>query len=109
MIGQLEAVRRAGSRPPRFGLQIFGSEGIIQTFDTGHLPEMHFPADPIRAPGRTGKQWVPITSAGPGQPEPLENPRLHDGNLMAVEDLIEAVEQDRLPLANRENPLTMPR
>jgi predicted dehydrogenase len=132
-----DSVRRTGGQPTRFGLQIFGSKGIIQSFDTGHLPEMYFLADSTWAPGRTRKAWVPLTSAGVNKPEPLANRALAGGNLLAVRDLIEAVEKDRqpaasiyeartatemivavfdshrqgkpvhLPLANRRNPLTM--
>ena len=95
-----DSVRNAGGRLTRFGLTIFGSEGIIQSFDTGHLPEMFFLADSVWAPGRTGSQWLPISSAGVGKPEPLVNRGLAGGNVLAVNDLIEAVEQDRLPLSN---------
>jgi len=136
-VAYFDSVRRAGGRPTRFGLQIFGSQGIIQSFDTGHLPEMYLLADSAWAPGRTGKSWTPITSAGVGKPEPLANRGLAGGNWLAVRNLIEAVEQDRqpdasiyeartatemtiavfeshrlgkpvsLPLINRQNPLTM--
>lgn len=95
-----DSVRRTGGQPTRFGLQIFGSQGIIQSFDTGHLPEMHFLADSTWAPGRTRKAWVPISSAGVGKPESLANRALAGGNLLAVRDLIEAVEKDRQPAAS---------
>jgi len=93
------SVRNAGGKPQRFGLEIFGSAGVLQCFDTGHLPEMHFLPDPGWSPGRTGKQWVPVSSAGVGQPEPLENRKLDGGNLLAVRDLLAAIEEDRQPLA----------
>jgi predicted dehydrogenase len=95
-----DSVRRTGGQPTRFGLQIFGSEGIIQSFDTGHLPEMYFLADSTWAPGRTRKSWVPISSAGVNKPEPLANRALAGGNLLAVRDLMDAVEKDRQPAAN---------
>ncbi len=95
-----DSVRNARGNPLRFGLQIFGSEGVVQSFDTGHLPTMYFLPDSSWAPGRTGKKWIPISSAGVGQPEPLENRGLHGGNILAVRDLIAAVEEDRLPQAN---------
>ncbi len=132
-----DSTRNAAGRPLRFGFQIFGSKGIIQSFDTGHLPEMYYLPDSSWSPGRTGKQWVPVSSAGVDRPEPLKNLKLHGGNILAVKDLIKAVEEDRqprssiyeartatemivavfesqrvggpvkLPLANRRNPLTM--
>jgi predicted dehydrogenase len=95
-----DSVRNAAGRPTRFGLTILGSEGIVQSFDTGHLPEMFFLGDSAWAPGRTGSRWVPISSAGIGRPEPLENRGLAGGNLLAVNDLIESVEQDRLPVSS---------
>lgn len=95
-----DSVRNAAKSPSRFGVQILGTEGIIQSFDTGQLPEMYFLPDPLWVPGRSGKSWIPITSAGLGQPEPLKNGGLAAGNILAVKDLIAAVEENRQPLAN---------
>ena len=94
-----DSVRNSAMPPSRFGLQILGSEGAIQLFDTGHLPEMYFLPDPLWVPGRSGKQWIPISSAGLGEPEPLTNEGLAGGNVLAVRDLIAAVEEDRQPAA----------
>jgi len=94
------SVRNAGSRPPRFGLQIFGSAGVLQMFDTGHLPEVYLLPDPAWAPGHTRKAWVAVSSVGVGRPEPLTDRKLAGGNLLAVHDLIEAVDGDRQPLAS---------
>lgn len=80
----------------RFGLQIYGSTGIIEIL-TGYLPSAHYLADPAWSPGRSGAQWVPISSEGPGRPEPLKNGGLHAGNIAACQDLIAAIEEDRLP------------
>lgn len=95
-----DSLKNAAKPPSRFGFQIFGTEGIVQAFDTGHLPEMFFLPDPLWVPGRTGKPWIPISSAGVGVPEPLKNDGLAGGNVLAVKDLISAVEQDRQPVAN---------
>ena len=83
----------------RFGLQIHGSEGIIEIV-TGHLPKVSYLPDPMWSPGRSGAQWVPVSSAGPGKPEPLKEGGLNAGNILAVQDLIAAIEQDRLPECN---------
>ncbi len=80
----------------RFGLQILGSKGIID-LTTGGLPPVRLCEDPVWSPGRTGKPWVPITSAGVGQPEPLKDGGLGMGNVAIVKDLIDAIEQDRQP------------
>lgn len=83
----------------RFGVQIFGSEGVIEIL-TGHLPSAQILQDPAWSPGRSGKAWVPISSAGIGQPEPLRDGGLHGGNVLACLDLIAAIEEDRLPECN---------
>lgn len=95
-----DSSRNAAKPPTRFGYQIFGTEGIVQSFDTGHLPEMYFLPDPLWVPGRTGKPWIPVTSAGLGEPEPLQNGGLAGGNVLAVRDLLDAIEQNREPVAN---------
>jgi hypothetical protein len=64
---------------------------------TGYLPPVYFLPDSSWAPGKTGKAWIPVSSAGVGQPEPLEDGGLHAGNVLAVKDLIAAVEEDRQP------------
>jgi predicted dehydrogenase len=80
----------------RFGLQIFGSKGIID-LTTGGLPPVFLCEDPAWAPGRSKKPWVPITSEGVDKPEPLKDGGLNMGNVLIVQDLIEAIEQDRQP------------
>ena len=80
----------------RFGLQIFGSEGIIEIL-TGYLPAVNFLPDPNWSPGRSGAKWIPVSSAGPGQREPLPDGGSNAGNVLACKDLIAAIEEDRLP------------
>jgi len=131
-----DSVHDGRGSPSRFGLWIFGSEGVIE-MHTGYLPPVHFLPDSSWSPARTGEQWIPVSSAGAGEPEPLADGGLHAGNVLAVKDLIAAVEEDRqpvssmyeartatemivavfeaqrlgrpvkLPLENRRNPLTM--
>ena len=95
-----DSIRNAAGSPRRFGLEIRGSKGIIQMFDTGHLPTAHLLEDSSWTPGRTGKKWIPITSQGPGKAETLTNGGLHKGNILAINDLIDAVENDRQPISN---------
>jgi predicted dehydrogenase len=83
----------------RFGLQVLGSKGMLEVV-TGHLPAVHFLADPRWSPGRSGARWVPVTSAGVGKPEPLKDGGLHAGNLLACGDLLDAIENDREPECN---------
>jgi predicted dehydrogenase len=80
----------------RFGLQIYGSKGIVEIL-TGSLPSASFLADPAWSPGRTKSAWQPISSQGVGVPETLGDGGLDGGNVMAVKDLLEAIENDRQP------------
>ncbi len=92
-------VRNQAGNPSRFGLQIFGSRGIIEVF-TGHLSPAAILQDASWSPGRSGKAWQSISSAGIGKPEPDKDGGLHVGNVLAVTDLIAAVEEDREPLGS---------
>ena len=83
----------------RFGLQVLGSKGILEIV-TGHLPAVHFLPDPKWSPGRSGAKWVPVTSAGIAKPEPLKDGGAAAGNLLAVHDLLDAIENDREPECN---------
>ncbi len=90
---------RRNANGGRFGLQILGSEGVIEIL-TGHLPAVYFLPDANWSPGRSGRSWVPVSSAGAGKPEPLKDGGLDGGNLLACRDLIAAIQQDRLPECN---------
>jgi predicted dehydrogenase len=85
-----------GGGKSRFGLQIYGSKGVVEVV-TGHLPSVQFLPDPAWSPGRSGIGWQPVTSAGVGQPEPVAEGGLDAGNLLAVNDLLSAIENDRQP------------
>lgn len=88
-----------GANGNRFGLQIYGSKGIVEIL-TGHLPAVHFLPDPTWSPGRSGARWIPVSSAGAGEAEPLKDGGLDGGNILAVKDLLSAITDDRLPECN---------
>jgi len=68
---------------------------------------VQFLPDPLWSAGRSGKQWIPVSSAGIGVAESAEDRLTHrEGNVLAVEDLIAAIEEDRRPLANLEEART---
>jgi predicted dehydrogenase len=130
------STRNAGGSPSRFGLQIYGTKGIVEIL-TGHISSVKFVADPGWSPGRSGASWQDVSTQGVGRPEIIKDGGLHAGNVLAVKDLIAAIEEDRqpegsvyeargatemivavfesqrtggmvkLPLKNRQNPLTM--
>jgi len=125
-----------GGSGRRFGLRLFGTAGVLDLV-TGFMPAVYYLDDPSWSTARTEAKWIPVSSAGPGKPEPLQQADNHEGNRFACLDLLTAIEQDRqpeasiyeartstemivavfeshrqggvvpLPLANRQNPLAM--
>lgn len=96
--GHFDSVRAAGGGP-RFGIWIYGSKGVIE-LGTNYLPAAFFLPHTSWSTPRSKKEWIPITSAGLGKPEPLtlDNPAgEHAANAAAVKELVAAVEQDRKP------------
>jgi len=98
-VATFDSTRSAGGRPSRFGLVIQGSKGLIE-MHTGYLPYVGLLEDSSWSPGQTGKKWVPVTSAGVGKPEPLKDTGLHGGNVLAVRDLLAAIEGDKQPYSS---------
>lgn len=96
VIGSFSSVRGQGGTPSRFGLQIFGSRGIIE-IGTGYPAAVWLLKDASWSPGRSGAAWQPVSSAGVGQPEPIKSGGLHAGNVAAVKDLLDAIKMDRQP------------
>lgn len=89
--------KSAGGTPSRYGLQILGSRGVIELVE-GTLPAVHILRDPSWSPGRSGKAWERVTSAGIGEPEPLGDDPVYKHRLVpAVRDLLEAIEANRQP------------
>lgn len=86
-------------RGNRFGLQLFGSMGVIEML-TGYLPAVFLLEEPTWSPGRGKGHWRPVSSAGVDVPEPYPDLGLLGGNIEACRDLLDAIEEDRLPEAN---------
>ncbi len=102
LIAYFDSIADDGTGGQAFGLQIIGSEGVIDCkcdrFPLAHLRAGN-PFDVSRDPHR----WVPITSAGVGLPEPNEDlAKTLSGHLIPVADLIDAVANDREPLCGAE-------
>jgi predicted dehydrogenase len=89
--------RNMGKGEDRFGVQIFGSEGIIEIM-WGYLASVLYLPDPQWSPGRSGKKWLNVSSTGIDQPEPNPKPGTAEGNRIAVLDLLDAIQTDREPL-----------
>jgi predicted dehydrogenase len=94
--GYFASRRAQEGKPSRFALQIFGSKGVVD-YPMGYLPAVSFLPDPSWCPGRSGAKWQKITSAGIGKPEPLQA-GTPAGNVVAIQDLIGAIEENREPL-----------
>lgn len=95
----LQSYRNMGGSPSRYGLQIYGSEGVLEIVE-GTLPQVHILQDASWSPGRSGKSWQLVTTAGIGQPEPLSGEKVTHRHLFAVDDLLSAIETHREPKCN---------
>ena len=98
VIATFDSIANDGTRNAGFGLQLIGSQGIVN-IQADKIPLAHLvPGNPFQ-PTDKPRPWIPITSAGPGQPETnpeaMEETRNH---VRAARDLIEAIHQDREPL-----------
>jgi predicted dehydrogenase len=128
--------RGTSGKRPRFAVQVFGSEGILE-MTTGYLPSVKYLADPSWSPGQSGAKWQGVSSAGLGKPEPLQDDKGHSGNRQGALELLASIRENRqpnggiydaraamemivavfesqrvggpvkLPLATRQNPLTL--
>ncbi|MDB4663297.1 Gfo/Idh/MocA family oxidoreductase [bacterium] len=102
VMGYFNSVRNARAEPSRFGIKIYGTKGIL-AMNTGYLPSAGWLPDASWTPSRTGKRWVQVSSSGPGQPETLHDGGLQAGNLLACQDLIAAMEDNRAPESSIED------
>ena len=107
-VGYFDSVANDGTHNAGFGLRLIGSEGTIAiAFDKTTLA--HFmPGNPFET-GDKPQRWLPITTAGIDQPEPMNDLDEKVANHGApVRDLVAAIREDRQPLCNmREAALTV--
>jgi predicted dehydrogenase len=136
VFGYFASRRNMAGRPSRFGIQVFGSKGVIQ-MESGYLVPAQLLRDSSWSPGRSGKSWEQVTSAGVGKPESRRDGNYEGGHVAAITDLLASIREDRpprcsahdgraivemiaavfesqrtsrpvqMPLATRENPLTL--
>lgn len=90
--GHFDTMKNEGGNGGRFGLDIYGSKGIV-TMRWGALPDVYVLHDPSWAPGGKDVAWEPL----PEMPAPPEPFGLEERYLNITRDLLAAVEQDRLP------------
>lgn len=88
--------RGMGGDPQRFGVQIFGSKGVAEV--TFGFPAMCYI---LRGrswnPARDKANWLPVTSNGIDKPETFESKGIETGNMIAVRDLLRAINEQRQP------------
>ncbi len=92
--GHFASRRGMAGNPTRFAIQIFGSKGIIE-MESGYLANAYILRDSSWSPGRSGKNWEPITSAGVGKTETRSDGSYEGGHIAAINDLIESIKRDR--------------
>lgn len=83
-----------------FGLQLIGTEGVIDLrMDETPLAQ-HLAGNPFR-PVKQPRAWTPITSGGLGQPDPIPDvARLESSHELATRDLHAAMRERRAPLCS---------
>jgi len=86
------SVRGAGRTPPRFALQIFGTEGVLEIVQTQEYPTVSYVRDPAWCAGRTGAKWQKVSTAGIDVPEPLDKSWPNVGHGPGITNLLRAIE-----------------
>jgi len=81
---------QAGARGTPYGMDIVGSEGRISMRGGAAEGLMIYPHS-LYAPAESAQRWEPLVEA--------PQSKMHDGNQLAIIDLIAAVEEDRKPLS----------
>ncbi len=75
----------------RYGMEIIGSEGALSVRGGSGSELMLYP-HPVFRPAADDQDWIPV--------EDLPDDALGLGNRLAIEDLIDAAEQDREPVSS---------
>ncbi|MGD9858201.1 MAG: Gfo/Idh/MocA family protein [Planctomycetaceae bacterium] len=102
-----DSIRDAGVKAANFGLQLVGTEGLID-FRIDVEPLVHLvPGNPFQ-PAAKARPWIPISSAGIGEPEPIADlKQLVAEHAPAARDLLAAIDDDRPPLSSAEDGRTI--
>ena len=92
--------QNAGVSAANFGLQLIGTTGLIDLRIDTHPIAHLVPGSPFQ-PTKDPRPWIPISSAGPGEPEPIENcATLVASHRLAARDLLAAIRENRAPLCS---------
>lgn len=98
-----DSIKNQGVKEANFGVQLIGNKGFMD-FRIDIEPLAHLvPGNPF-LPTNKPRPWIPISSAGIGKPEPIDNlGRLVSKHILATRDLLAAVSEDRPPLSSAED------
>ncbi|MBP87592.1 MAG: 3-chlorobenzoate-3,4-dioxygenase [Planctomycetaceae bacterium] len=100
MLAYFDSIANDGTGNHGFGLQLIGSKGLIAMKCDRHSLAHLVPGNPFE-PTDKPRPWIPISSAGPGEPEPrndLEETVSH--HVGPARDLIASIGTDRQPLCS---------
>ena len=101
--GFFDSIQGGGTSSAGFGLQLIGTEGIIDVRTDKEPAAQWLAGSPFR-PTPEPRAWVPITSGGPGKPEPLADIRtLVAAHVLPGRDLLAAIRDDRPALCSAED------
>jgi len=98
-----DSLRDAGNREVGFGLQLVGTQGIVDLrFDKQPFAQL-LPGSPF-LPTSKPRLWVPISTAGIGKPEPRTALAAEfQSQQWGATDLITAIRDDHPPLCSAED------
>jgi predicted dehydrogenase len=98
-----DSLANAGVREANFGVQLIGTTGVID-LRIDVEPLAHFLPGSTFPISKEPRQWTPISSAGIGVPEPIADlGKRVSGHLLAADDLIAAIRDDRPTLCSAED------
>lgn len=102
-----DSKKEAGTREAGFGIQLVGTGGVID-LRADREPLAHILKGNPFLPSAEPRAWVPVTSAGIGKPEPIEDirPRVA-GHIGPALDLIAAIGEKRDPLCSAKDGRTV--
>jgi predicted dehydrogenase len=98
-----DSVQNAGVKTTGFGVQLVGTEGVIDLRTDVEPAAQILKGSPFR-PTSEARAWIPISTAGIGKPEPVATMK-NDvaGHILPGRDLIASIKEDRQPLCSAED------
>lgn len=97
-----DSIKDHGSRTAGFGIQIIGNEGVID-FRMDREPLTHLRRGNPFQPSTENSPWIPISTAGVGQPEPIQELGSYlSSHQAAGDDLALAIANQTKPICSAE-------